>query len=251
MTAGKNPRNFKKKGAKKKTSHPFARKEWYNVLAPGFDKRNITMTPVNKTAGLVNSADSLRDRVFTISLADCNNASEAEHWRKLKFQINEIKGFDCYTNFHGMDITRDKACSMVKKWHSLIEAFVQAKTSDGYILRMFCIGFTKKTQRQVKATAYAKASHQKLIRKKMMEIMQSTIQKSTLKDLVKTLVKEEIGKKIQKECYKIFPLEDNCMVRKVKILKKPKFDLTKLMELYKDQPENEKKGASDNLLAAK
>jgi small subunit ribosomal protein S3Ae len=53
-------------------------------------------------------------------------------------------------------------------------------------------------------------------------------------------VKDDIGKKIQKECHKIFPLEDNCMIRKVKILKKPKFDLTKLMELYKDRPEAEK-----------
>jgi len=125
---------------------------------------------------------------------------------------------------------------MIKKWYSLIEAFVQAKTSDGYILRMFCIAFTKKTYKQVKATCYAKASHQKLIRKKMMEIMQSHVQKSTLKELVKGLIKEDIGKQIQKECSKIFPLQDNCMIRKVKILKKPKFDLTKLMELYKDKP---------------
>ncbi len=76
---------------------------------------------------------------------------------------------------------------MIKKWHSLIEAFVQAKTADGYIVRTFCIAFTKKTPRQVKATCYAKASHQKLIRKKMMEIMQATIQKNTLKDLFKIL----------------------------------------------------------------
>jgi len=238
MTANKNPRNFKKKGAKKKTAHPFAKKEWYNVNAPGFDKRIITLTPCNKTAGNTNSADSLRGRVFNISLADCNKEQENNNWRKLKFQIDEIKGFDCYTNFYGMDITRDKACSMVKKWYSLIEAFVQAKTSDGYILRMFCIAFTKKTFKQVKATCYAKASHQKLIRKKMMEIMQSHIQKSTLKELVKMLIKEEIGKQVQKECSKIFPLQDNCMIRKVKLLKKPKFDLTKLMELYKhDKPE--------------
>lgn len=74
-----------------------------------------------------------------------------------------------------MDITRDHACSMIKKWHSLIEAFVQAKTADGFILRMFCIAFTKKTSKQVKATCYAKASHEKLIRKKMMEIMQTHI----------------------------------------------------------------------------
>jgi small subunit ribosomal protein S3Ae len=53
-------------------------------------------------------------------------------------------------------------------------------------------------------------------------------------------LKEEIGKQIQTECSKIYPLQDNCMIRKVKLLKKPKFDLTKLMELYKDTPEAEK-----------
>jgi len=239
MTAGKNPRNFKKKGgAKKKTTHPFAKKEWYNVFAPGFDKKNITLTPCNKSAGLVQASDSLRGRVFTLSLADCYNQNKSPEqsvaWRQMKFQVDEIKGNVCYTNFHGMDITRDMACSMIKKWHTLIEAFVQAKTTDGYLMRLFCIAFTKKTTRQVKATCYAKASHQKLIRKKMMEIMQATIQKSSLRDMVNILIKEEIGKQIQKECSKIFPLHDNCMIRKVKILKKPKFDLTKLMELYKE-----------------
>jgi small subunit ribosomal protein S3Ae len=44
-----------------------------------------------------------------------------------------------------------------------------------------------------------------------------------------------------KECQKIFPLQ-NVLVRKVKLLKKPKFDLTKLMELYQEKPELEVKG---------
>jgi len=52
---------------------------------------------------------------------------------------------------------------------------------------------------------------------------------------------EAIGKQIQKECGKIFPLQ-NVLVRKVKLLKKPKFDLTKLMELYQERPEVEIKG---------
>jgi len=52
MTAGKNPRNFKKKGQKKKIAHAFARKEWYNVQVPTvFDVRTPTITPCNKTAG--------------------------------------------------------------------------------------------------------------------------------------------------------------------------------------------------------
>merc|ERR1711957_114231 len=92
-------------------------------------------------------------------------------------------------------------------------------------------------RKPVKATCYAKNSHQRLIRKKMVEIMQATVQRSTLKELVKIFVKEEIGKQIQTECSKIYPLQDNCMVRKVRILKQPKFDLTKLMELYRNQPE--------------
>ena len=82
--------------------------------------------------------------------------------------------------------------------------------------------------------------------------MQTTVQRSTLKELVKKFVKEEIGKQIQKECSKIFPLQDNCMIRKVKILKQPKFDLTKLMELYRNQPEatQESTTAGKNALSA-
>jgi len=234
MTAGKNPRNFKKKGQKKKVAHPFAKKEWYNVHVPTvFDVRTPTIPPCNRTAGQKIAADSLRGRAFEVSLADLNRDSNDQAWRKMKVQVEEVKGFDCYTNFYGMDITRDKLCTIVKKWHTTIEAFVQTKTADGYLLRMFCIGFTKRTSRQVRATCYAKGSQRKLIRKKMMEIMINEAQKSTLKELTKKFVQDSLGKQIVKECQKIFPLQ-NVLVRKVKLLKKPKFDLTKLMELYRE-----------------
>lgn len=170
------------------SAHSFAKKEWYNVHVPTvFDVRTPTLTPCNRTAGQKIAADSLKGRVFEISLADLNRDSNEQAWRKMKVQIEEVKGFDCYTNFYGMDITRDKLCTIVKKWHTTVEAFVQTKTADGYLLRMFCIGFTKRTSRQVSATCYAKGSQRKLIRKKMMEIMISEAQKSTLKELTKKL----------------------------------------------------------------
>lgn len=151
-----------------------------------------------------------------------------------------MKAYDCYTNFYGLDITRDKLCTLVKKWHSLIEAFAQARTTDGYTLRMFCIAFTRRNKRQVKATCYAKNSQQKLIRQKMMEIMVSECQKSTLREIFKNFLSDNIGKQITKECSKIFPLE-NVLIKKVKVLKKPKFDLTKLMELYQSNAEKQVK----------
>lgn len=133
------------------------------------------------------AADSLRGRVFEISLGDLNQNAHEQSWRKIRVQCEEVKAFDAYTNFYGMDITRDKMCTLVKKWHTTLEAVVQAKTADGFTLRMFCIAFTRRNKRQVKATCYAKTSQQKLIRQKMSEIMVAEAQKSSLKDLFKNL----------------------------------------------------------------
>ena len=92
------------------------------------------------------------------------------------------------TNFHGMDMTRDKLCSLIRKWQTLIEAFVDVRTTDGYYLRVFCIGFTKKQANQAaKSTCYAQAGQVRSIRKKMFEIMSEECSKCDLKELVQKL----------------------------------------------------------------
>ena len=48
---------------------------------------------------------------------------------------------------------------------------------------------------------------------------------------------ESIGMEIEKACQSIFPLQ-NVHIRKVKILRKPKFDLLRLMELHGDSAED-------------
>jgi small subunit ribosomal protein S3Ae len=57
-----------------------------------------------------------------------------------------------------MDFTTDKLRSLVRKWQTLIEAHVDVKTTDGYLLRLFCISFTMKRPGQIKKTCYAQTS---------------------------------------------------------------------------------------------
>ena len=106
-----------------------------------------------------------------------------------------------------MDITRDKICSIVKKWQTTIEAFVDVKTLDGYFIRIFSIGFTQRRRTQMRATCYATAAQTKQIRGKMMEIMIQEASKNTLKQLAIKFLDKHIEKRIAKECNKIFPLQ--------------------------------------------
>ena len=119
----------------------------------------------------------------------------------------------------------------VRKWQSLIEAHVDVKTTDGYVLRMFCIAFTKKRQNQMKKFCYAKSAQIRQIRKKMCEIMKREAESDDLKSLVAKFIPESIGKDIEKSCQGIFPLQ-NVYIRKCKMLRAPKFDSIKLMELH-------------------
>ena len=60
------------------------------------------------------ASDALKGRVFEVSLADLQNDEVA--FRKFRLMVEEVQGKSCLTNFHGMNLTRDKYCSMVKKW---------------------------------------------------------------------------------------------------------------------------------------
>ncbi|KAG0779366.1 hypothetical protein G6F62_012616 [Rhizopus arrhizus] len=143
MAVGKNKRLSKgKKGLKKKVVDPFTRKDWYDIKAPSmFEVRQVGKTLVNRTQGLRNANDSLNGRVVEMSLGDLSK-DESRSFRKIKLKVDEIQGKNCLTNFNGMDMTTDKLRSMVKKWQSLIEAFVDIKTTDGYLVRLFAISFT-------------------------------------------------------------------------------------------------------------
>merc|ERR1712080_83500 len=216
MAVGKNKRLSKgKKGLKKRAVDPFTRKEWFDIKAPTtFENRAVGKTLINKSTGLKNAADGLKGRVIEVNLADLQG-SEDHAYRKVKLR------------------------SLVRKWQSLVEANVTVKTADDYYLRVFAIAFTKRQPNQVKKTTYAQSSKLREIRKKMMEIMQREVSNSTLAQLTQKLIPEVIGREIEKSTQTIFPLQ-NVHIRKVKLLKQPKFDLGNLMSLHGEGSTEEK-----------
>jgi len=235
MAVGKN-KGLKiggKKGVKKKIIDPFTRKDWYDIKAPSiFTNRQVGKTLVNRTQGTKIASEGLKGRVFECSLADLQGEKDAERsYRKFKLLIEEIQGKNCLTSFHGMNLTTDKLRSMVKKWQTLIEGNVDVKTTDGYMLRLFCIGFTTKLDRSTKKTCYAQSAQVKNIRKKMVDIIQREVSSTDLKDVVAKLIPDSIASDIAKACQGIYPLHD-VHIRKVKVLKRPRFDLTKLLDMH-------------------
>eukprot|EP00667_Euglena_gracilis_P023251 EG_transcript_26209 len=205
------------------------RKEWYDVVAPTtFTKRSICKTLVNKSVGNKNCTDNLKGRVFELNLGDLNEDESQAH-RNIRLRVDDVVGRNCLTNFHGMSLTTDKLRSLVRKWCTLVEASMDLKTSDGFLLRIFVIGFTKRRPNQVRKNCYAQHSQVLRLRKKMFEIISAAVTKSDLQSCVKKFQLETIGKDIETASSRYYPLRD-VHVRKVKVLHLPKFEPNKLLQ---------------------
>jgi len=236
--SGKAPAAGAKKGTKKKVVDPFTRKEWYDVKAPAVfgPKQQIGKTFVNRTAGTKIASESLKHRIFEVNLADLTN-DEDKAYRKIKLRAEDTIGKNVLTNFYGMDLTTEKYRSLVRKWQSLIEATVDVKTTDGYYLRLFAIAFTARRPNQIRKTTYAQTSQKRVIRKKMVDVILRESNTSSLTELVAKFIPESISNQIIKETQMVFPLT-NVFIRRVKILKTPKFDTYKLQELFAEIKED-------------
>ncbi|XP_030781401.1 40S ribosomal protein S3a-like [Rhinopithecus roxellana] len=143
-----------KKGVKKKVVDPFSKKDQYDVKAlPMFSIRSIGKMLVTRTQGTQIASNRLKGLVFEVSLADLQSDEVA--FRKFRLITEDVQGKNCLTHFYGMGLTCDKICSMVEKCSAMIEAHVDVRITDGYFFRLFCVGFTKKHNNQIRKTSYA------------------------------------------------------------------------------------------------
>ncbi|OAG31924.1 small subunit ribosomal protein S3Ae [Nematocida displodere] len=213
-----------KKMRAKKGVDTMAKKEFYNLTLPSsLAVRQAGVTVIDKSQGTYFAPDALKGRTFEVNQADLNTGANTQAFRKFKFVVDGVKGTDAISSFHGMELISDKIKSIPKKWHTLIEACLKIETVDGYTLRVFTVANTKRKPKAIKKNCYATQAQVKSIRKIIFKIIEEEIKDCTIHDIMKKLMSESIGTRIEQEGFKVYPLQ-NCHVKKVKVVKRPKVD---------------------------
>ena len=156
---------------------------------------------------------------------------DAFAWRKIKLIVDNVEPNRAITSFYGVDTTRDELSSLIKKRKTLIEAVQDVKSSDGYMLRVFTIAFTRESPLQKRKTNYALSSQQKEIRRRINELVSKEIGKANATEIFNLFTSDVVEKKIVKEVQNIYPVK-NVRVRKIKVIQRPKIDTNKLSEMH-------------------
>jgi small subunit ribosomal protein S3Ae len=222
-----------RKGAKKKVVESMLRKEWYDVVAPTtFKTRNCAKALCNKTQGLKIAADNLKGRVYEINQAELDDASNKEQpFRRIKLEVKEVQGRSLLTQFHSLNMTNDKMRSQLRKWCTLIESVVTAKTADGFTFRLFITAFTTKQPGQLSKNCYAPTRLAKWVRHRITKMVQKKLSKCTIDQAVTQLTSDALQDSLHRRCNPIIPLRD-VKVTKVKVIREPKLDMQKLFDSH-------------------
>jgi len=230
MAKGKNKQQQKGKGGRGKNErHAFSKKQWYKIQSPPSVANSVQVgwTPVNKTQGTKLSKDSLIGRVCEVSYADIQE-NTLFPYKKVRMQVEEVKGSSLYTSFYGINIIKEKLYQYLRKRMSLIDVVADIRTQDGYILRVLITTFTAKKPNQQKINNYAKHSQIRAIRKAFVKYIARRASKSAISEFAQHVISDDVSQKLLDKGKKIYPLS-HVMVRKIKVLKKSKIDVNKLV----------------------
>lgn len=232
MAVGKDKQKYTKKNVLKKRVDPMSRKDWYDVKAPAiFTKRICGMTCVNRTVGQKLSSVSLKGRTFELSLADLMGEDSDRSFIKFSLIAEEVQGKEVLCNFNGLRMTTDKYCSLVRRYQTKIEVYVDVKTIDGYQLRVFVMAFTMRDEFQLKRRCYANQMQQKRIRRRIRARVTRSLSDGNIVDALSKFIPDTISPDIVRDNFKIHPLRD-VHIRKVKVVKKPAFNLARFLEIH-------------------
>lgn len=191
----------KTKTATRKVKDRWKAKEWYKIYAPKmFNEMQIGETPAADPSLLMG-------RTTEVTVHDLTGDFSKMHV-KLKFRISEINGFDTKTVFVGQDLTSDYVRRLTRRRRTKTDHVVDARTKDGYLVRIKPMSVTEKRIQSSQETA---------IRAIMTDTINKLVGEMTISDLVRSIISGDLAKELSKACKIIVPIK-RMEIRRTEVL---------------------------------
>jgi small subunit ribosomal protein S3Ae len=165
-------------------------KEWFNIEAPVYLNRIIVG---NTMAG---DPSLLLGRNVETTVGELTNDMTKNN-TKVILRINNVVGDIATTDLVGHELTTDYVRSIVKRQTSRIDANIDVKTRDGYVIRVKPTCFTIKR---------ARSSQIKAIREVMIEIVKKRASESDFETFMQEAILGRLSAGIYRQAKFIYPL---------------------------------------------
>ena len=179
-------------------------KEWYSIISPAyFGGVNLGTTPSAETGNLLG-------RTVETTLFDITG-DFAQQYLKLYFKVVNITGNEAQTVFCGHEYSRDYLRSLVRRGSTRVDAILDAKTVDGYVVRVSVV---------ILPVSRLNTGQITYLRKIVRDIVGEKAKILTFDQFVQEAVLGKIASDIYNIAKKITPLR-HIGVRKSKLLSHP------------------------------
>ena len=180
-------------------------KEWFNIEAPVYLNRVIVGNTMAGDPAL------LIGRNIETTVGELTNDMTKNN-TKVILRINNVVGETATTDLIGHELTTDYVRSIVKRQTSRIDANIDVKTKDGYVIRVKPTCFTIKR---------ARSSQIKAIREMMVEIVKKHAAESDFETFMQEAILGRLSAAIYRQAKFIYPLR-RVEIRKTQVEAMPK-----------------------------
>ena len=179
-------------------------KEWYNIEAPAYLNRAVVGSTMAGDPAL------LLGRNVETTVGELTNDMTKNN-TKVILRISNVVGDVATTDLMGHELTTDYIRSIVKRQTSRIDANIEVKTKDGFVIRVKPTCFTIKR---------ARSSQMKAIREMMVEIVKRRASETDFETFMQEAILGRLSAAIYRQAKFIYPLR-RVEIRKTEVEKMP------------------------------
>lgn len=165
-------------------------KEWYNIEAPAYLNRVVVGTTMAGDPGL------LLGRNVETTVGELTNDMTKNN-TKVILRISNVVGDVATTDLMGHELTTDYVRSIVKRQTSRIDANIEVRTKDGFVIRVKPTCFTIKR---------ARSSQMMAIREMMVDIVKKRASETDFETFMQEAILGRLSAAIYRQAKFIYPL---------------------------------------------